>query len=153
VGGGGARDRKGARGRGTQACGKGSVQTIRPLDDSSARRLTTARYYTPGGRSIQATGIVPDIVMDQTAVAAKGDKPGSGPLLREANLPRHLGGGKGKDKEGKDGEAVPAGQTPAEGMAPNVKEGELGSDPQLDHSLELLKSWQVFKTFVARREG
>ena len=91
--------------------------------------------------------------MDQTAVLAKGDKPGSGPLLREANLPRHLGGGKGKDKEGKDGEAVPAGQAPAEGTATNVKEGELGSDPQLDHSLELLKSWQVFKTFVARREG
>src|SRR3989441_4146868 len=146
-------DHKRALVLGTQTFGKGSVQTILPLDDNSALRLTTARYYTPSGRSIQATGIVPDIVMDQTAVAAKGDKPGSGPLLREANLPRHLGGGKGKDKEGKDGEAVPAGQTPAEGMAPNVKEGELGSDPQLDHSLELLKSWQVFKTFVARREG
>src|SRR5881398_3071675 len=146
-------DHKRALVLGTQTLGKGSVQTILPLDDSSALRLTTARYYTPSGRSIQATGIVPDIVMDQTAVAAKGDKPGSGPLLREANLPRHLGGGKGKDKEGKDGEAVPAGQAPAEGTATNVKEGELGSDPQLDHSLELLKSWQVFKTFVARREG
>src|SRR5213594_823338 len=138
---------------GTKTFGKGSVQTILPLDDSSALRLTTARYYTPKGRSIQATGIVPDIVMDQTAVLAKGDKPGGGPLLREANLPRHLGGGKGKDKEGKDGEAVPPGAAPAEGVAPNVKEGELGSDPQLDRSLELLKSWQVFKTFVARREG
>ena len=146
-------DHKRALVLGTQTFGKGSVQTILPLDDSSALRLTTARYYTPSGRSIQATGIVPDIVMDQTAVLAKGDKPGSGPLLREANLPRHLGGGKGKDKEGKDGEAVPAGQAPAEGTATNVKEGELGSDPQLDHSLELLKSWQVFKTFVARREG
>src|SRR5438034_4642201 len=146
-------DHKRALVLGTQTFGKGSVQTILPLDDSSALRLTTARYFTPSGRSIQATGIVPDIVMDQTAVLAKGDKPGSGPLLREANLPRHLGGGKGKDKEGKDGEAVPAGQAPAEGTATNVKEGELGSDPQLDHSLELLKSWQVFKTFVARREG
>src|SRR5438876_1195547 len=77
-------DHKRALVLGTQTFGKGSVQTILPLDDSSALRLTTARYYTPSGRSIQATGIVPDIVMDQTAVPAKGDKPGSGPLLREA---------------------------------------------------------------------
>ncbi|MBI1994636.1 MAG: S41 family peptidase, partial [Deltaproteobacteria bacterium] len=49
---------------GTKTFGKGSVQTILPLDDNSALRLTTARYYTPKGRSIQATGIVPDIVME-----------------------------------------------------------------------------------------
>src|SRR5216110_2012030 len=96
-------DHKRALVLGTTTFGKGSVQTILPLDDSSALRLTTARYFTPSGRSIQATGIVPDIVIEQTAVAAKGDKGGNGPLLREANLPRHLGGGKGKDKEGKDG--------------------------------------------------
>src|SRR2546427_23731 len=145
-------DHKRALVLGTQTFGKGSVQTILPLDDSSALRLTTARYFTPSGRSIQATGIVPDIIMDQTPLLAKGDK-GNGPLLREANLPRHLGGAKGKEKEGKDGEPGPAGQAPPEGVPANVKEGELGSDPQLDHSLELLKSWQVFKTFVARREG
>jgi len=86
-------------------------------------------------------------------VLAKSDKGGNGPLLREANLPRHLGGGKAKEREGKESETTPAGQGPPEGTAANVKEGELGSDPQLDHSLELLKSWQVFKTFVARREG
>ncbi len=146
-------DHKRALVLGTTTFGKGSVQTILPLDDSSALRLTTARYFTPSGRSIQATGIVPDIVMEQTTVLAKGDKGGNGPLLREANLPRHLGGGKGKDKEGKESETTPGGQGPPEGTAANVKEGELGSDPQLDHSLELLKSWQVFKTFVARREG
>src|SRR5690349_25076649 len=86
---------------GTQTFGKGSVQTILPLDDNSALRLTTARYYTPSGRSIQATGIVPDIIMDQTTVLAKADKPGNGPLLREANLPRHLATPKGKDREGR----------------------------------------------------
>src|SRR5712664_446984 len=74
---------------GTQTFGKGSVQTILPLDDNSALRLTTARYFTPSGRSIQATGIVPDIVMDQNPALAKADKQ-NGPLLREANLPRHL---------------------------------------------------------------
>src|SRR5437660_1765549 len=74
-------DHKRALVLGTTTFGKGSVQTILPLDDSSALRLTTARYFTPSGRSIQATGIVPDIVMDQTSVLAKADKPGS-PLLR-----------------------------------------------------------------------
>ena len=49
---------------GTKTFGKGSVQTILPLDDNSALRLTTARYFTPNGRSIQATGIVPDIIVD-----------------------------------------------------------------------------------------
>jgi carboxyl-terminal processing protease len=154
-------DHKRALVLGTQTFGKGSVQTILPLDDTSALRLTTARYYTPSGRSIQATGIVPDIVMDQTSVLAKADKPGNGPLLREANLPRHLGGqktkGREREKESTETESTPAapgpGQTPAESVPSNIKEGELGADPQLDHSLELLKSWQVFKTFVARREG
>ncbi len=56
-------DHKRALVLGTQTFGKGSVQTILPLDDNSALRLTTARYYTPSGRSIQATGIAPDIVM------------------------------------------------------------------------------------------
>src|SRR5690349_21948307 len=75
---------------GTQTFGKGSVQTILPLDDNSALRLTTARYYTPSGRSIQALGIVPDIVMEQSTVLAKGGEKSPGPLLRESNLPRHL---------------------------------------------------------------
>src|SRR5438094_619936 len=87
-------DHKRALVLGTQTFGKGSVQTILPLDDNSALRLTTARYYTPSGRSIQALGIVPDIVMDQTTLLAKAEKPG-GALLREANLPRHLGHSKG----------------------------------------------------------
>ena len=149
-------DHKRALVLGTQTFGKGSVQTILPLDDSSALRLTTARYYTPSGRSIQATGIVPDIVLEQTPALAKADKP-SGPLLREANLPRHLEHpGKGKDRDAAP--SVTPASTPAPGGGdapppPEVKEGELGSDPQLDHALELLKSWQVFKTFVARRDG
>src|SRR6185503_17149390 len=89
-------DHKRALVLGTTTFGKGSVQTILPLDESSALRLTTARYFTPNGRSIQATGIVPDITMDQSTLLAKSDKPGNGPILREANLPRHLGGGKAK---------------------------------------------------------
>ena len=53
---------------GTPSFGKGSVQTIIPLPDNSAMRLTTARYYTPSGRSIQAKGIVPDIIVELAKV-------------------------------------------------------------------------------------
>jgi carboxyl-terminal processing protease len=154
-------DHKRALVLGTTTFSKGSVQTILPLDEASALRLTTARYFTPNGRSIQATGIVPDITLEQTSTLAKADKP-SGPLVREADLPRHLQHPKGEKakkperRSSGDEDVTPAapgpGQTPPEGTNPDVKEGEPGADPQLDHAVELLKSWQVFKTFVARRE-
>src|SRR5689334_10626297 len=67
---------------GVQTFGKGSVQTILPLPNNQAVKLTTARYYTPGGRSIQAKGISPDIVVDDAADARV--------LLREADLQHHL---------------------------------------------------------------
>ena len=60
-------DHKRATIMGTQTFGKGSVQTIRPLSKDTAVKLTTARYYTPSGRSIQAKGIVPDLMVDETA--------------------------------------------------------------------------------------
>src|SRR4051812_46279135 len=68
---------------GQQTFGKGSVQTILPLGNNTAIKLTTARYYTPGGRSIQAKGITPDIPLED-AVSDKGLK------LREADLTKHL---------------------------------------------------------------
>ena len=67
---------------GTQTFGKGSVQTILPLPNNQAVKLTTARYYTPGGRSIQAKGIAPDIIIEDAAEARI--------LLREADLNHHL---------------------------------------------------------------
>jgi carboxyl-terminal processing protease len=67
---------------GTQTFGKGSVQTILPLGHNTGLKLTTARYYTPNGRSIQAKGIEPDIVVD--------DGRDSPSRLREANLEHHL---------------------------------------------------------------
>lgn len=73
---------------GTQTFGKGSVQTIVPIDDSSALKLTTARYYTPSGRSIQANGIVPDIALERGEFKPLADT-GLG-SLKEANLVRHL---------------------------------------------------------------
>ncbi len=76
---------------GTKTFGKGSVQTILPLDDNSALRLTTARYFTPKGRSIQATGIVPDITVEAAAITPEGKSDDrKRPSLREENLPGHL---------------------------------------------------------------
>ena len=69
---------------GTQTFGKGSVQTVLPLPSKSAIKLTTARYYTPNGHSIQAKGITPDIIVEETANG------GSRERVREADLDRHL---------------------------------------------------------------
>jgi carboxyl-terminal processing protease len=145
---------------GTTTFGKGSVQTILPLDDNSALRLTTARYYTPSGRSIQATGIVPDIVMDNVLMARVGASPNRRSAgLREANLPRHFENKKNSEKPEQvtdpaaepDSESAPD-EVPETEAETGIKEGEPGKDPQLDHALELLKSWKVFKTLVAKRE-
>jgi len=146
---------------GTTTFGKGSVQTILPLDDNSALRLTTARYYTPSGRSIQATGIVPDIVMDNVLMARVGEGKGRAGGLREANLPRHFENKKNgaapapaevKDRDPDAEPENPPDELPEPAEEVGIKEGELGKDPQLDHALELLKSWKVFKTLVAKRE-
>jgi carboxyl-terminal processing protease len=74
---------------GTQTFGKGSVQTILPLGNNTAIKLTTARYYTPNGQSIQAKGITPDILDE----SAKDETE----RLREADLDRHLSNGKAEE--------------------------------------------------------
>jgi len=71
---------------GTQTFGKGSVQSVLPLPGNTAIKLTTARYYTPEGRSIQAKGIVPDIIVEETANGSSG----TNNRIREADLDRHL---------------------------------------------------------------
>jgi len=71
---------------GTQSFGKGSVQTILPMNNGTAIKLTTARYFTPNGRSIQAKGIVPDIVVEDATVSTAEQ----GMNLREADLSNHL---------------------------------------------------------------
>ena len=85
---------------GSQTFGKGSVQTIRQLSADTAVKLTTARYYTPNGRSIQAKGIVPDLMVDEYA---DGDGM-NGLRLREADLQKHLSND--KDKEAGNGANV-----------------------------------------------
>lgn len=139
-------DHKRALVLGTQTFGKGSVQTILPLDDNAAIRLTTARYYTPNGRSIQATGITPDIVVDNAIVQAKAEGGPGFPSVREENLPRHF------ERKGKPApeEALPKTDEDESPDTSDIHEGEKGKDPQLDRAIELLKSWNVFKTVVAQ---
>ncbi|MDD2988736.1 MAG: S41 family peptidase [Zoogloea sp.] len=92
-------DHKRAVVMGTQSFGKGSVQTILPLNSNAAIKLTTARYFTPSGRSIQAKGIVPDIIVEETPSGASRER------MREADLDRHLGNG--RDPEPPKLEVVP----------------------------------------------
>ncbi len=80
---------------GTQTFGKGSVQTIRPLSPETAVKLTTARYYTPSGRAIQAKGIVPDLLVEEN----EDDDGFNGLRLREADLQKHLSNDRNQKEE------------------------------------------------------
>jgi carboxyl-terminal processing protease len=137
---------------GTKTFGKGSVQTILPVEGGAALRLTTAMYFTPNGRSIQVTGIAPDIELENVpeAYAAASRRHG----VREENLRGHFDNISEHTPQGKsdDGPADAAAESQA---LPEVaiKEGEMGKDPQLDRALELLKSWKVFQTTVAEAQG
>ena len=122
---------------GTKTFGKGSVQTILPLDDNSALRLTTARYFTPKGRSIQATGIVPDIVLENVpSQQAKAET--RRPVLREENLPGHLSNRPDREEDKEESDK-------------KKKEDDLKNDTQLKRALELLKGWEVFKQLVQKK--
>ncbi len=126
---------------GTQTFGKGSVQTILPLEQDAALRLTTARYYTPNGRPIQASGIEPDIAMENRVLVAKAETtPEQSGAIREENLPGHLEAEEGRPERAPKPE--------------DAASTDRGDDPQLDHALELLKSWRVFeKIFVTKRDN
>jgi len=93
------RDNKRARVVGSRTFGKGSVQTVLPLDNGDSVKLTTARYYTPSGKSIQATGIVPEVELKPAARPEDEALPASLSDYSEATLPGHLRG----DDEGTEG--------------------------------------------------
>ena len=125
---------------GTKSFGKGSVQTIIPLQGHGAIRLTTARYYTPAGRSIQARGIEPDIEVEQARVTAV-----NGPRRRsEADLRRHLENGNNdatrledKVKDKSEQEAKPTAE--AEKPASAATSTDDPQDFQLTYALDLMR--------------
>ncbi len=115
---------------GTKTFGKGSVQTIMPMSNGAALKLTTARYFTPSGRSIQATGIEPDIVTEQAKLTRnKSDQD----RLKEANLARHLQSGEpaGSDKKKSEKEQASKSSTSTD-------------DFQLREALNLLKGINIY---------
>ena len=140
---------------GTQTFGKGSVQTILPISATTAIKLTTARYYTPNGRSIQAKGITPDVIVEETANGSNNRF-----SIREADLEHHLN----NDKDG-DGKVTPADKLLTKPVDKGVKSNdkpapkkgeeddmpapriEFGSkdDYQLNQAVTMLKAWQVMK--------
>jgi carboxyl-terminal processing protease len=137
---------------GTQTFGKGSVQTIRQLTADTAVKLTTARYYTPNGRSIQAKGIVPDLLVDEYA-----DGDGlNGLRLREADLQKHLSND--KDKEADKGASVVDELEEAKRLSALEKKRkplEFGSkeDFQLAQALSHLKGQPVQLSKTAKVEN
>ena len=116
---------------GTDSFGKGSVQTVLPLNNDRALKLTTALYYTPSGRSIQAQGITPDIAVAPAKVTPQS---GGDEYFREADLAGHLGNGNG----GAD--------RPTGSKAPNQSPRPQDDDFQLSQALSLLKGLNVTHT-------
>ncbi|EMP55234.1 carboxyl-terminal protease family protein [Marinobacter santoriniensis NKSG1] len=113
---------------GTQSFGKGSVQTVIPLDENHAIKMTTARYYTPSGRSIQATGITPDIVVRPAELKELDSKP----FFTEADLSGHL---KGQNEGDGNNNATDQGEDSAGNLA--------ARDYQLRSALNLLKGLHI----------
>ncbi len=124
---------------GTQTFGKGSVQTVLPLGNDTAIKLTTARYYTPGGRSIQAKGIVPDILVEDPSTASSDNAF----RLRESDLDKHLV----NDKQPED-KAATASKPETNGKdADKLPPVEFGAknDYQLNQALNLLKGMKILQ--------
>ncbi|MGB9822487.1 MULTISPECIES: S41 family peptidase [Thermodesulfovibrio] len=107
---------------GVQTFGKGSVQSLIPLSDGSALKLTTAKYYTPKGRSIHGVGIMPDIVVKLESKNGK-----EVPVIREKDLEQHLKGEKVEPQE----------------KAP--QEVDEKDDTQLQRAIDILKSWKIME--------
>ena len=107
---------------GTQSFGKGSVQTILPLTRKTALKITTARYFTPNGRSIQAKGITPDIIVNEM----KFEKKDEVEFLKESDLTDHLDKNSKKEKNGT-----------------SFKNSKYADDYQLSEALNLLKGLNI----------
>jgi len=120
---------------GTQSFGKGSVQSVLPIAGNKAIKLTTARYFTPSGRSIQAQGIVPDVEVEPSEVTAFEQT-----YYKEADLPGHLSNGEDEQEE--------KNQEKKESIEARL----LAKDFQLYQAYTMLKGWTVFNYIDAKAE-
>lgn len=128
---------------GTQSFGKGSVQTIVPLPNEGALRMTTARYFTPSGRSIQALGVSPDIIFEQTLPDDMKERKGR----READLPGRL---EGKDIDGeKNSKEKPAKKPASIAFIPREAE----KDGQLQEAIRILNELQENKLKISQTKA
>lgn len=137
-------DNKRALVLGTKTFGKGSVQTILPLSDGSGLRLTTARYYTPSGRSIQVSGISPDVEVKFTPPAEDDEKAKEKPRkeIREGDLKGHM---ENEVKSGVDRKS--------EGDSKDVDKNAktlLEKDNQVRQALQMLQTWHIFSQMRIR---
>ncbi|MBI3506143.1 MAG: S41 family peptidase [Proteobacteria bacterium] len=123
---------------GTRSFGKGSVQTIRPIGNQGAIRLTTARYYTPSGRSIQAQGIDPDIAVEAARIEVA---PTQGPQRREADLRGAL---RNNDQRPAQPGAAPAATPPAAAVENEERQQESVQDYQLSRAFDLLRGLALY---------
>jgi carboxyl-terminal processing protease len=120
---------------GTQSFGKGSVQTIIPLSEDSGLRLTTALYYTPNGRSIQAKGIVPDITVEAMELASIEKKDTL--HIRERDLENHFETDTKDSKKEKEKKKE---------TNPVIKlDDQMRGDYQILRALDLLRGWDILK--------
>jgi carboxyl-terminal processing protease len=150
-------DHKRATIMGSQTFGKGSVQTVRPLGPDTGLKITTARYYTPAGRSIQAKGILPDVMIDETAEG----NVFSVLRTREADLDKHLSNGQSAEQKDEAREkardaALKKLEDESKKPAAERKLPEFGTDKdfQLQQALNQLKGQPVLvsKTLTERKE-
>ncbi len=128
---------------GTQSFGKGSIQTIIPMADGAGLRLTTARYYTPNGTSIQATGITPDVLVPAVAATEDHNDKGAKKFLREKDLKHHLENG-GDTKSTVKSQTIEKSGLISDKVTIDEKTKEkIKSDYQLNTALLVLKSMNM----------
>jgi carboxyl-terminal processing protease len=128
---------------GVKSFGKGSVQTVIPLREHGAMRLTTSRYYTPSGHSIQAKGITPDIVVEQAKIA-KFEEPALLGIRSEADLRGRLSNPEDEKDKAKPVPAVPAKGKPVDPKDQTVRGMDKDEDFQLARALDLLRGIAIY---------
>ena len=126
---------------GSQSFGKGSVQTLIPMPEGAGLRITTARYYTPGGRSIQATGIIPDVEVPFLPYHEEDASTNPDEKLREADLKNHISDGRPAHTES------PAATSKTESPGQKLVQRQLQRDNQLRSALNILKSLTLYNAY------